>query len=337
MEILWNVVTFACEVILIVLGLGAILILIAQLVSRGGPKSELEIERLDQQYQRRGLRIKEAVLNEKDLKKIHKRLKKEAKAEDSGREKPVTYVLDFKGDVKASAVDSFREEVSAIVDTVTTKDEIIVRLESPGGMVHSYGLAAAQLLRLKNTGAKLTICVDKVAASGGYMMACIGSRIVASPFAIVGSIGVVAQVPNLHRFLKKHDVEYHEYTAGEYKRTISVLGEITQKGEEKFKEQLEETHVLFKNFVSENRPALDIAKIATGEHWYGRQALGLGLIDEISTSDEVLLKAALTHRVLHVKFNRKAPLSERMSGVLGRALHRGLIATTEELESRRLI
>jgi serine protease SohB len=329
-----QIVVFAAQFLIVIFGIAALIILIAALAARSGAKSELEIERMDRKLRSLSLRVRDALLNPKDLKKELKNRKKDKKESHPPLR---TFVLDFKGDMKASAVDSLREEISALLDDGKTSasDEVLVRVESPGGMVHGYGLAAAQLLRIKKAGLKLTICVDKVAASGGYMMACTADKIVAAPFAIVGSIGVVAQLPNFHRLLKKHDVDYKEYTAGEFKRTVSLLGEVTSKGEEKFKEQLEDTHVLFKQFVGENRPKLDVSKVATGEYWYGLQALNLGLVDEIRTSDEVIQEAAKNRLVLHVKFQKKQPFSEKFSGILGKAFQKAILGSIEDLDRRR--
>ena len=131
----------------------------------------------------------------------------------------------------------------------------MVRLESGGGLVHGYGLAAAQLVRLKDAGLTLTVCVDKVAASGGYMMACVADKVVAAPFAVIGSIGVVSQLPNFHKWLKNHDVDYEMFTAGDYKRTVTVFGENDAEDRAKYQEELEQTHALFKHFVNTYRPA----------------------------------------------------------------------------------
>jgi serine protease SohB len=197
-------------------------------------------------------------------------------------------VLDFQGDLRASEVDPLREEITAALARARPGDEIVVRLESAGGMVHSYGLAASQLDRIAKAGIHLTVCIDKVAASGGYMMACVANRILAAPFAVLGSIGVVAQIPNIHRLLKRHDIDIELLTAGKYKRTLTVLGENAAEGREKFQRDLEATHQLFKEHVAAHRPQLDIETIATGEIWFGTQALGLGLVDQLATSDEYL-------------------------------------------------
>lgn len=221
------------------------------------------------------------------------------------------FVLDFKGDVLATEVDSLREEVTVVLGIAQPGDEVVVRLESSGGAVHGYGLAASQLARLRDREIPLTVCVDKVAASGGYMMACVGHQVVAAPFAIVGSIGVVAQVPNLHRLLERHGVDYENFTAGRYKRPVSLLGRITEEGKTKLREQLEEVHVLFKDFIRANRPKLDIEAVATGEHWYGTRAVELGLVDTISTSDDFLLKKAQDARVFEVLCERPRTVRER--------------------------
>ena len=251
--------------------------------------------------------------------------KKQKKAADETRKR--VFVLDFHGDIRASAVEDMRREISAVLQVATRDDEVVVRLESPGGLVHSYGLAASQLRRIRDREIPLTICVDEVAASGGYMMACIGDRILAAPFAVIGSIGVVAQVPNVHRLLKKHDVDVDVMTAGEYKRTLTIFGENTEKGREKFQEELEDTHVLFKEFVGEQRPGLDVAKVATGEHWFGQRALALGLVDELKTSDEYLLEQIESADVFEVRWEHKRKLAER----LGFAVEGGIQRAVEKL------
>ncbi|MBT8151015.1 MAG: protease SohB [Gammaproteobacteria bacterium] len=232
-------------------------------------------------------------------------------AADAAQQKSV-FVIDFDGDIKASAAEHLREEITAILTMATKDDEVVVVLESPGGMVHAYGLAASQIARIRSAGIPLTICVDKVAASGGYMMACIANKLLAAPFAVLGSIGVVASIPNFNKVLKKHDVDYELLTAGEYKRTLTMLGENTEEGRKKFVSDLEETHKLFKQFVSEYRPQLDIASVATGETWYGKQALDKQLIDEISTSDEYVNALAKDCGIFQVKYTEKKNWQERL-------------------------
>jgi serine protease SohB len=187
-----------------------------------------------------------------------------------------------------------------------------VRLESGGGMVHSYGLASSQLQRIRDRGIPLTVCIDKVAASGGYMMACIADKIISAPFAIVGSIGVVAQLPNFNRLLKKHDVDFEMFTAGEYKRTVTMFGHNSAKAKDKFKGDLEETHVLFKNHVSQFRPSLNIEAVATGDVWYGQDALENNLVDELGTSDDYLVKACNDADVFEVSYEFKKSLQEKL-------------------------
>lgn len=228
---------------------------------------------------------------------------------DDGRKR--VYVLDFDGDIKASEVDSLREAITAVLTLARPIDEVVVRLESPGGMVHSYGLAASQLGRIKARNIPLTVCVDKVAASGGYLMACLADKIVAAPFAIIGSIGVVAQVPNVHRLLKKHDIDVEVLTAGQYKRTLTILGENTEQGRAKFLDDLHETHVLFKEFVSTNRPVVDIEEVSKGEIWYGQRAIDKKLIDEILTSDDYLQASAANADIYQVSYEEPKNLAEK--------------------------
>lgn len=222
------------------------------------------------------------------------------------------YVIDFYGDIKASAADRLREEVSAIISSAKLGDEVVVRLESAGGQVHSYGMAAAQLERIKNAGLVLTVCVDKVAASGGYMMACIADKVIAAPFAIVGSIGVVSQMPNFHDFLKKHDINVELFTAGEYKRTVTMFGENSEEDRAKYQSELERIHQLFKNHVAKYRPNLDIEKVATGEFWFGSDAKDLALVDELGVSDSYLLEKMKTHTVLYVHSHQKPTIIEKL-------------------------
>ena len=261
----------------------------------------------------------------KDLKKQKKIEKKQAKLAVKQKQKqdkssnqvagakPKLFVLSFNGSMDAHEVEELRQEITAVLAIIKPEDQVVIKLESPGGVVHGYGLAASQLLRFRTRNIPFTAVVDKVAASGGYMMACTANKIVAAPFAIVGSIGVVAQIPNFNRLLKKHDVDIELQTAGEYKRTLTMFGENTDEGRQKFKQELEETHLLFKDFVKEYRPNVDIEQVATGEHWFATQAKDKGLVDEISTSDDFILSHLDTHKIISVSFQRKQKLSERIS------------------------
>ena len=261
----------------------------------------------------------------KDLKKQKKLEKKQAKLAVKQKQKqdkssnqvagakPKLFVLSFNGSMDAHEVEELRQEITAVLAIIKPEDQVVIKLESPGGVVHGYGLAASQLLRFRTRNIPFTAVVDKVAASGGYMMACTANKIVAAPFAIVGSIGVVAQIPNFNRLLKKHDVDIELQTAGEYKRTLTMFGENTDEGRQKFKQELEETHLLFKDFVKEYRPNVDIELVATGEHWFAAQAKDKGLVDEISTSDDFILSHLDTHKIISVSFQRKQKLSERIS------------------------
>jgi len=320
MDILHDVLGFAARGFIVFATIAATLLFIAVLLRRLRPLGPgLRVRPLNQQIQSLGDSLRAELLGKKELKKLVKKRKKE---EAKGR--PNVFVLDFKGDLFASAVASLREEVSAIATVAGKGDEVVVRLESAGGAVPHYGLAAAQLMRLRDRTIQVTVCIDRIAASGGYMMACVASRIVAAPFAIIGSIGVVAQVPNLHRLLEKHDVDFLEMTAGEFKRTVSVFGELTEKGRKKFQEELEDTHSLFKEFVKAHRPKLDVERVATGEHWLARRGLELGLVDQLATSDEYLVGRALENNVYQVTFERARSLRERLGAMATSALHRSL-------------
>lgn len=273
--------------------------------------AEIRISHLNARINEQRKKIAQTTSSKLELLQLSQQLSKEARARKKTNQK--IYVLDFKGDMAASAVENLREEITLILSTAKAgRDRIIVRLESPGGMVHGYGLAAAQLVRLREAGFHVTICVDKVAASGGYMMACIANEVISAPFAIVGSIGVVAQVPNFNRLLKENKIDFELYTAGQHKRTVTMFGENTEEGKAKFEEELQQTHALFKHFVEKYRPQLNVEKVATGEHWYGQDALDLNLVDKLQTSDEYLLGLLPQHDVYLIQTRKKPTLGEKL-------------------------
>ncbi len=285
-------------------------------------RGRLDIRHLNHDYENMALTLKAATLP----KKAFKQARKEQKAKDKQHDKTPhrrVFVLNFHGDLRASAVAALREEVTAVLIVAQPEDEVLVRLESAGGLVHAYGLAAAQLLRIRDRRVKLTVAVDKVAASGGYLMACVADRIIAAPFAILGSIGVIAQLPNFNRLLKKHDVDYEQFMAGEHKRTVTVFGENTDKGRQKFQAEIEEAHTLFKDFVKTHRAQVDLPTVATGEYWYGTRALDCRLADELRTSDDYLLAMSAGADLYEVTFTGKKPWLARMLAHASAALGRG--------------
>ncbi|AMO82344.1 MULTISPECIES: protease SohB [Hafniaceae] len=316
---------FLAKVMTFVIAIGALIVLFVSLRhKKGASRGELQLTDLGEQYRDMQRSMQEARMDDSALKAWYKQQKKqdkekakqrkaEVKQGIAAKEKPCLYVLDFKGSMDAHEVSSLREEISAVLAAAKQGDEVLLRLESPGGVVHGYGLAASQLQRLRQAGVRLTVAVDKVAASGGYMMACVADRIVAAPFAIIGSIGVVAQIPNFNRWLKKNDIDVELHTAGEFKRTLTLLGENTEQGREKFREELNETHELFKEFVSQQRPSLDINSVATGEHWYGIQAKEKGLVDSVGTSDDLLIAEMENHDVIGVRYTRRKRMMDRFT------------------------
>ena len=310
---------FLAKALTIIISIGAVLSMVVSAslkTNRGDDNGEIEILPLNIDFEKTKNKLRIATVEESEKKIERKKIKKEFKNKNAfnAKSKRRIYVVNFEGNIAASAVDNLREEITAILSVANKKDEIVVRLESSGGMVHSYGLASSQLDRIKKAKLKLTICVDKVAASGGYMMACVGDKIIAAPFAIVGSIGVVAQMPNFNKLLKKHDIDFELLTAGEHKRTLTLFGKNTDKGREKFIEELNETHELFKEYVSKRRPNVDINKIASGEIWFGSRAKELSLVDEISTSDEYICSCFNSAKVFEIKFVRKQKLLQRVGG-----------------------
>ena len=273
--------------------------------------AELRVVHLNSRVEQQRKRIAQSTGSKLELLQLAARIKKEISARKKHNKK--VFVIDFKGDLQAHAVEHLREEITMILATVKPDQyRVVLRLESPGGVVHGYGLAAAQLVRLREAGFDLTVCVDKVAASGGYMMACIANQIVAAPFAILGSIGVVAQLPNFNKLLKQHNIDYEVYTAGEYKRTVTVFGENSEQGKAKFEQELQQTHQLFKHFVENYRPQLQVAKVATGEHWYGEDAKQLNLVDQLQTSDAYLLSLLDEHDVYILNTRSKPTLGQKL-------------------------
>jgi len=307
-------VLFLAEVVTVVL---AIVILIAAPVvlsrRKGREGGHIQVTDVNREFEAAADRIDAARLPGKVHKRLQKQRKLERKTRQAGAEaEPCSYLLDFKGDIRASAIAALREEISAILQVARPGDAVLLRLESGGGMVNRYGLAAAQLLRLRDARLPLTVMVDAVAASGGYLMAAAGDRIIAAPFALIGSIGVIAQIPNFHRWLQARDIDWEQFTAGKFKRTVSLFGENTETGRAKLREELEDIYAQFRVFVQDCRPQLDMEQVATGEAWLGSQALERGLVDELATSDEIIRNACRRGRVLHVSFQRKRSLPERL-------------------------
>lgn len=332
MEFISEYGLFFAKVITVVI---AIIVVIAAIAaqaiknkSSGGLNGHIDVKNINDHFKDFEDQMHAVILSDEKLKELHKIEKKaDKKREKEEKKHPVEksklYVLNFDGDVKASELEFLRQEITAILLVAKKDDEVLIVLESPGGMVHTYGLAASQLKRIRDAGIKLTVCVDKVAASGGYMMACVADTIYAAPFAIVGSIGVLAQIPNFNRALKKLDVDYEILTAGEYKAPISMFGEITDKGRNKLKEELEDTHVLFKEFINIHRPQVDIDTVATGEVWYGQRAIANHLVDGIQTSDDYLMSCRFEKDIFEVTFVERKSLQEK----LGMAFHQGFAAT----------
>lgn len=341
MEFITEYGLFLAKVVTLVV---AIVIVAGMVFSAGHRGSQRErgrivVNKLNDRFNDMAQTLKHAALDEKAFKKAEKLLKKSEKKvlKDKSKETDKTsadsrkkrvFVLDFEGDIKASATEELRETITAVLTLAEPQDEVVVKLESGGGMVHSYGLASSQLARITSKQIPLTVCVDKVAASGGYMMACVADKILAAPFAILGSIGVVAQMPNFHQVLKNHDVDYEVLTAGEYKRTLTLFGENTEKARQKFKDDLEDVHELFKDFISEHRTSVKIEEVSTGEIWFGTRALDKNLIDGIATSDEYLTGLHPAADIFTVDYEQKKTLPEKMgmgvSVAVERVLHRAI-------------
>lgn len=317
-EFFTNYGLFLAKTVTIILAIIAVALFFAFMSSRkrSSKKESIEIKKLNKKYDDMAMAMNASILHKNGLKKYLKEEKEKLKGivagTNNGIPKKRIYVLDFHGDIRASAVSSLREEITAILTVATENDEVFVRLESGGGIVHGYGLGASQLMRIRKKNIPLTVSVDKVAASGGYMMACVGNRIMAAPFSIIGSIGVIAQIPNFNKVLKKHDIEFEQFTAGEFKRTVTMFGENTNEAKAKFREEIEDIHMLFKEFIVQHRPEIDIVQVSTGESWPGTRALEKKLVDELKTSDDYLLESSKDADIYEIKYVSKKSLSEKM-------------------------
>jgi serine protease SohB len=354
MEFILDISEFLLQAIIL---LGVFLVAVAGLVSitqrRRGSDEEgfIEAKSLNERYEAQQEAIRSIIeepasikarekANKKEKKQKEKAAKRALKSpsdDDNETSRPRLFVLDFEGDIHASQVEQLREEISAILPVAREADEVLVRLESGGGAVHGYGLAASQLVRLTDAGIRLTVAVDRVAASGGYMMACVADQIIAAPFAIIGSIGVVAQLPNFHRLLKKNDIDFEMHTAGEYKRTLTLFGENTDKAREKFQADIDDVHVMFKDFVSTSRPAVLIDEVSTGEYWFGQRALEKNLVDQLCTSDAFLLQRLESTDLIEVRFRAKRTWQERLGMAAEAAVDRGFRRLMQSERDQRFL
>lgn len=330
MDFLVDLGWFAARSFLVFLTIAASTAAIVALVRRGSrrmrPHGHLEVRNLNERFERMGAALKAGMAKDRAAAKaLAKEEKARRKARSGEGPRPACFVLEFDGDLLATSTASLREEITAILQIAKPGDEVVLKLESGGGAVPHYGLAAAQLVRLRERKVTVTVCIDRVAASGGYMMACVADRIVAAPFSVIGSIGVVMFAPNLRRLLNKHDVDVDELTAGRFKRTLSLFGEVTDEKRAKVQEQLEETHAAFKGFIHAQRPALTVDEVATGEHWLGTRAKALGLVDELGTSDDYLTAKAQAARLFEVRFTEDRAWRERLMGSAAAVLERAAL------------
>jgi len=318
MELVFFSTKFLIVLVLLLLFLAGILALLSR--SRNRTEGLLQVTCLNDRYTTYEETLLADILPKKAFRQHQKQQRKQNKDRLSAHDSPTLFVLRFLGDIRASAVCALREEITAILKVATPRDEVLVCLESAGGMVHAYGLATAQLQRLRNRRIPLTVIVDKVAASGGYMMACVANQLIAAPFAIIGSIGVILQLPNFNRLLKKQDVDFEQITAGRYKRTLTIFGQNTEEGRAKSREEIEAIHILFQNLVKAHRPDIDLDRVTTGEHWSGEDALPLRLIDALGTSDDWLLEKNATMRLLEIRYHPPRSFMEKLSGAKHRLL-----------------
>jgi serine protease SohB len=329
---------FAAKTLTIIVGILTIIAFSFAIINfkrKHKEENYIEIENINHKLENLQESLELEILSKSDFKKLLKSRKKEKKLKEKNKSKasansnneseetenPKIFLLKFSGDLHASHTDNLREEITAILSVAKQNDQVLLKLESNGGIVHNYGLAAAQLQRIKQNNIRLVVSIDLIAASGGYMMACVADKIIAAPFAIVGSIGVLAQVPNFNKLLQKHNIDIEHHTSGEYKTTLTMLGKNTEKGRQKFITELEDTHKLFKEFLKYNRTNLNIDQVATGEYWYGLQALDLNLIDEIRTSDDYLLERKSSHDIYSIEYKVHVSLRDQITNILSQVVY----------------
>lgn len=344
MNFLANYGLFLVKTITLVIAILAVLLPLILLGQREKhEKGKLEITHLNEKYKNIHHKLKHAILSKEALKKF---LKSEKQKEEKGSKKKTKaaedkkkklFVLKFEGDIKASDTFPLTEAINAVLGTATQKDEIVVRLDSQGGLVHAYGLAASQLQRIRDAGIPLTVAIDKVAASGGYLMACVADKILAAPFAILGSIGVLAQLPNFHRLMKKNDIDYEQITAGQFKRTLTMFGKNTEEARRKFQEEIDEVHTLFKDFIRKNRPQVDIEKVATGEHWLAEKAIELKLVDQLITAEAYLLSQLDHADIYEIHYTMKKSLSEKVGLFAQAVMDRFLVGVKQQESEKNLV
>ena len=325
MEILADFLVFLLKVFTIAVAITVpLLLIIGSSKGKTQSKGKLAITNLSEKFEDMGNVVRSSNMNPKELKKFYKDITKNKKKKTDEKE-PSIFVLNFNGDIQASEVEKLKYEINAILLSESECKEVVVKVESGGGSAYAYGLCAAELKRLVDNGISLTVCIDKVAASGGYLMSCVATKIIAAPWAIVGSIGVIAQLPNFHRLLKKNLIDFEMHTAGEFKRTLTTLGENTEEGREKFKADLEDLHVIFKDFVKEQRPEVDTAIVATGEVWQGEEAVRVGLVDSLETSDNYLVNLSKDATLFEIEYIEKKNLSERFAFSMQLILEKSVI------------
>ncbi|MEJ2514852.1 MAG: protease SohB [Gammaproteobacteria bacterium] len=319
---------FLAKTATVVVAIAVVLGLVVSVSRKNREPEGLQAKNLGKQLRGAANSLRQAMMPRKQWRSFARAQKKQLKDREHVQ-RPTLFVLDFKGDLRASASASLRREISAVLEVARPDDEVLVRLENYGGLVHEHGLAASQLARLRDRGIRLTAAVDKVAASGGYLMACVADRIIAAPFAIVGSIGVLAQVPNFRKLLEDRGVHVEQVKAGRYKRTVSMFGEVTDEDRDKLRQELEDVHALFQDMVARYRPRLDMGKVATGEYWHGTRALELGLVDDLCTSDEYLLRASERFDAYAVKWAGRKKITEKISAAMETGAARATEAALE--------
>ena len=229
------------------------------------------------------------------------------------------YYLEFEGDIQASEAAKLKQEILVCLQVAKPTDVFLILVESSGGSVSNYGDLYSVMEMIKKRGHTLWVAIDRVAASGGYLISLPADKIFATPFALIGSIGVLSEVPNFGGLLDKYGVKMEEYTAGERKMNISMFRENGEEQKEHHRKKLGKIHELFKAQLVKYRGGLiekkgvDIGELMEGDFWMGENAFELGLVDELKSSVEILLDEKDHFNILKVNYHNEP----KMAGIMG--------------------
>ncbi len=189
-------------------------------------------------------------------------------------------------------VDWYMDQVDILRDDDSVK-AVVLRIDSPGGAVAPTQELYTELLKLREN-KPLVVSMGTVAASGGYYLSCSADWIVSNPGTVTGSIGVIMELTNLEGLFDKLGIRSRTIKSGQHKDMGSPFRELTPEEEELLSEMIKDTHEQFVEAVLGGRPVEpeEIRPYFDGRVFTGRQALGLGLVDELGNINDAMRKAS---------------------------------------------